>query len=293
MPLSLRPQPLSRTSCSPLPLPHLLPPPHPLPFSASSPACISILLWTSLPPRSHLAGVGRPRHLLLSAGLGPSSRETPAFMPEEERREETRRGEGVGRKAGRSARPREGGFSGQDKGCFPEGRFLPVSPADPATRGVCSALVGRGPRTGLGEAGVFWVLCTPLTSSPPARGTRATCFRVCGASLLATHREISSVRAGGRRARGWGGHVLLTPESPARGVQPGGLSWRARRLLPRVLTQEGASASSGWRPRSLHPPGQRTPPLPSKEPLDPQCRSTRVSLWQPLKRPQNRTNVAG
>lgn len=166
------PQPLSRTS-QPPPCLTCVPPHLPLPFSASPPACISILPGPQ-PPRLGLTSLewADPATFLLSAGLGPSSRETPAFMPEEERRAEGSRrrldGERAWGEKGGAERPPTGGVSQVPTRMLPGRKIsLPVSPADPATRGVCStfiqgppahlrlvsALVGRGRWTGLGEAG--------------------------------------------------------------------------------------------------------------------------------------------
>ena len=104
----------------PSPLPASLVPLPPLPFSASSPACISILPGPASPPRSHLAGVGRPRHL---SPVGRSGSQLPRDSSFYARGgeagggkpEETRPGEGVGgeRRSGVPAHRR--GFSSQDK----------------------------------------------------------------------------------------------------------------------------------------------------------------------------------
>ena len=125
------------------------------------------------PPRSHLAGVGRPRHL---SPVGRSGSQLPRDSSFYARGgeagggkpEETRRGERAWGEKGGAERPPTGGVSQVRTRMLPGRKIsLPVSPADPATRGVCSAfiqgppahlrlvsaLVGRGRWTGLGEAG--------------------------------------------------------------------------------------------------------------------------------------------
>lgn len=240
------PQPLSRTS-QPPPCLTCVPLHLPLPFSASPPACISILPGPQ-PPRLGLTSLewADPATFLLSAGLGPSSRETPAFMPEEERRAEGSRRRLDGERAWgerRSGAPaHRRGFSGPDKDASRKEDFsarfprrprnprclLHIYPRTPSPPPPGVGVSGKGAVDGAWGGGVFWVLCTPLTSLhlPGHPGHLFPCLW----SVSRRHTPGNKLVAGrGRRGPGMG--AVTSWESPARGASQAGPFGRARRLF--------------------------------------------------------------